>query len=209
MQGRNQRTFTIGCKTMSETKPTRTRYAVVLGSGLKADGSASPVTEIRAKAAAKFIRRHPMTLITSGSLPPYDKSTHGKTEASVMAEIVRAAGIETDILLEDQSFDTYGNGVFTVWNFLRHVEPGTLFVITSPFHLDRSQFIFSKLLGPKWRVRGSKSPEWEHETRHLKADEALARTRRFFDDIESGDLDACIAKLINEVPGYDRGQFAA
>lgn len=78
--------------------------AVVLGSGLKADGTATEVTALRAKAAAALVKSRPMRLIASGSRAPSDTSEHGKTEAAVMAEIVKAEGVPEDVLLEDQSF---------------------------------------------------------------------------------------------------------
>ncbi len=180
----------------------RNKIAVVLGSGLQSDGSATPVTELRARRAATFLRKHPMTLILSGSRSPLDHGEHGKTEASVMAEIVRAQGIETPLLLEDQSFDTLGNAIFTSRRYLQSQEPGTLYIITSPFHMERAKYVFGHVLGHRWRIRGSKCREWQFETRHRKSDDALLRARAFFEDIESGDLEACENKLIELIPAY-------
>lgn len=190
--------------------------AVVLGSGLKTDGSATPVTELRAKAAAAFIACQPMKLILSGSRPPDDPGTHGCTEASVMAEIVRAelatrqdAASEPELLLEDQSFDTFGNAIFTVARYLKNEEPGTLYVITSPFHMERAVYIFEQVLGKKWTVVARESPEWEGETRQPGAPAAMERARAFFSDIEPGDLSACEKKLVARIPAYrDRGLAA-
>ena len=181
----------------------KNKVAVVLGSGLKADGGPSEVTELRALAAAKFVLKRPMKLITSGSLPPYDKSSHGLSEASVMAEIVKASGVETPILIEDESFDTFGNAILSSLRFLKFESPGVLTVVTSPFHAERAVFIFKKVLGHKWRVRSYNAPEWEYETRHLKSEEALVRAREFFSDIVPGDLSACVEKLVTRIPAYE------
>ena len=71
------------------------RIAVVLGSGLKADGSATPVTEIRARAAAELLAtKGRMKVICSGSRAPDDRGEHGSTEAQVMADIIVAQGTE-------------------------------------------------------------------------------------------------------------------
>jgi vancomycin permeability regulator SanA len=180
-----------------------TSVAVVLGSGLRADGTATEVTALRAKAAAAFLKSRPMKLIASGSRAPNDSAEHGRTEAEVMAEIVVAEGVSGgDLLLEDQSFDTFGNAILTVSRHLKNLVPGTLFVVTSPFHMERALFIFKQVLGPKWAVVGQDAPEWEGETRQPGAPAALERARQFFDGIEPGDLDACLAKLIARIPAY-------
>lgn len=180
----------------------RNTVAVVLGSGLHPDGSASAVTELRAKKAAKFIAKNPMTLIASGARSMDDTHGHGKTEASVMLDIIRAHGVESLCYLEELSIDTLGNAIFSTLLYLKDEEPGTLYVITSPFHMERAKYIFSRVLGHRWRVRGSYAPEWDEETRQLKSDEAFERARTFFADIEAGDLAACLAKLIHEKPYY-------
>lgn len=180
-----------------------TSVAVVLGSGLQADGTATEVTALRAKAAASFIKSRPMKLVASGSRAPNDPSDHGKTEAQLMAEIVIAEGVNADdVLLEDQSFDTFGNAIFTVFRHLKNLVPGTLYVVTSPFHMERALYIFRQVLGPKWTVIGQEAQEWSSETRQPGAPAALERARRFFDGIEPGDLDACMKKLIARIPAY-------
>ncbi len=176
--------------------------AVVLGSGLKADGQATEVTALRAKAAAALIQSRPMKLIASGSRAPNDSSAHGKTEAQVMADIVKAEGVSEDVVLEDQSFDTFGNAIFTVSRYLKSEAPGTLFVVTSPFHMERALFIFKHVLGPKWTVVGHVAPEWSGETRQPGAVAALERAHDFFSGIEPGDLTACMDKLVKRIPAY-------
>ena len=75
-------------------------------------------------------------------------------------------------------------------------------MVTSPFHMERSCYIFKKVLGHKWRIRGYQAKEWEQEKRHLKADEALVRARNFFANLEAGDLEACMDKLLSTIPAY-------
>jgi len=176
--------------------------AVVLGSGLKADGTATEVTALRAKTAAALVKSQPMRLIASGSRAPSDTSGHGKTEAAVMAEIIKAEGVSEDVLLEDQSFDTFGNAIFTVSRYLQHMEPGTLFVVTSPFHMERAVYIFEQVLGPKWKVVAHEAPEWSRENRQSGAPAAMVRAREFFEDINPGDLSACMEKLLKRIPAY-------
>jgi len=180
-----------------------TEIAVVLGSGLDSDGNATAVTRLRARTAAAFVAQNFCNLICSGSRAPNDEGKHGKTEAEVMADIVDEEGISFDrVFLEDQSFDTIGNAVYTSCRYLSKMEPGTLTVITSPFHMERSLFIFRNVLGPKWTVEGHEAPEWSGETRQAGAEAAMLRAQEFFTGITPGDLAACQAKLQELIPAY-------
>lgn len=184
-------------------KDKRLTIAVVLGSGITAEGKATPVTEIRARAAAEFIKAHPMRLILSGKRAPSVKAPHGCTEASAMADIVAASGVERPLLLlEDQSFDTLGNAVFTVRRYLAKETPGTLYVITSPFHMQRSLYVFRRVLGRRWKVVPQPAPEWSGETRQAGAAAAMKRAKAFFRGIRPGDLKACEQKLLLQIPAY-------
>lgn len=182
------------------------RVAVVLGSGLKADGSAAPVTEIRAKAAADLLAtKGRMKVICSGSRPPDDKGEHGTTEAQVMADIIVAEGISPKrVLLEDQSFDTLGNAIFTVDRYLKDKQGGTLYVVTSPFHMERALYLFRHVLGSKWTVIAHESPEWSKETRQPGAPAALKRAQDFCAGAEPGDLATLKKKLFELIPAYVR-----
>lgn len=181
----------------------KNEFAVVLGSGLKADGSATPVTEIRAKAAATILAGAKMKVICSGSRPPDDPGEHGLTEASVMADIIHAEGIDRKrILLEDQSFDTLGNAIFTISRYLKGKKRGTLHVVTSPFHMERALFLFRHILGTGWTVVARESHEWSNETRQKGAPAALKRAEEFCSDIAPGDLAAAEKKLFELIPAY-------
>lgn len=180
------------------------RIAVVLGSGLEADGSATPVTEIRAKTAADLLAtKGRMKIICSGSRSLDDKGEHGATEAQVMADIIAAQGISPKrTLLEDQSFDTLGNAIFTVDRYLRNKKGGTLYVVTSQFHMERALYLFRHVLGPRWMVVAHASPEWSGETRQPGAEAALKRAEKFCEGTEVGDFEALKKKLFELIPAY-------
>ncbi len=183
--------------------PNNETIAVVLGSGLAADGSAHPVTEMRARSAAQLLRELNVKLICSGSRSPDDEGTHGSTEAQVMADIVESEGIDgSRILLEDQSFDSFGNAILTARRYLSNQPSGTLYVVTSDFHMPRALYIFSQVLGPGWNVTAYGVPDWQFEHRQLGAPAAMDRALAFFDGIEPGDLDACEKKLFERIPAY-------
>jgi len=184
--------------------PTKFRVAVVLGSGLNADGSATPVTEIRAQAAADLLAtKGRMKVICSGSRSLDDKGVHGQTEAKVMADIIAAQGISAKrLLLEDQSFDTLGNAIFTVDRYLKGKKGGTLYVITSPFHMERALYLFRHALGSGWTVIAHQCVEWSQETRQPGAEAALKRAEDFCAGTEPGDIAALRKKLFERIPAY-------
>ena len=177
--------------------------AVVLGSGLLADGTPTPVTAIRAREAAKLAKEVQLDkLICSGVRAPDDRLT-GNTEAKAMAEIIRAElsnAQEPDICLEDKSMDTLGNGIFTASLFLQTEKPGRLIVVTSPFHMERALYIFGRLLSSDWKIEGHASEEWSGETRQAGAPQAMERARDFFSDIAQGDIAAALSKLSRRKP---------
>lgn len=147
-------------------------------------------------------------LICSGSRPPDDDGKHGSTEAQVMADIIAEAGIDRSrLLLEDQSFDSLGNAVFTARRFLQQ-EKGILYVITNDFHMPRALYIFSQVLGPGWQVVAYGVPDWHEEDRQPGAPAAMERARAFFTGITPGDLDAAEAKLFQIIPAYVNRQAA-
>lgn len=173
----------------------KTTIAVVLGSGLHADGSPTTVTLLRAEAAARFVQDHAMKLILSGSRAAHDPGLHGKTEAQAMAQMAASLGVKPeDMLFEDESYDTFTNAIFTARRYLKDMEPGVLFVITSPFHTERALYIFRMVLGPDWVVVPHRAPEAADETRQLGAAQAMVRAHEFFSDIAPGDLEAAERK---------------
>lgn len=120
-----------------------------------------------------------------------------------MADIIVAQGISPKrILLEDQSFDTLGNAIFTADRYLKGKRGGTLYVVTSPFHMQRAQYLFSHVLGPKWTVIAHASPEWSKETRQPGAPAALKRAQDFCAGSQPGDLEALKKKLFELIPAY-------
>ncbi|MBZ0188942.1 MAG: YdcF family protein [Candidatus Obscuribacterales bacterium] len=108
-----------------------------------------------------------------------------------MAEFVRATGIKPNrLLIEDQSFNTFGNAIYSVDRYLKHRKSGTLYVVTSPFHIERALFIFRQVLGPSWTVIDCPAEKWSEEKRQSGAPQAIERARLFFVGIKPGDLRA-------------------
>ena len=109
-----------------------------------------------------------------------------------MAETIAAAGIPRErLFLEERSRETLGDGVEVAVAYLAKISPRPLFLVTSPFHLERALVVFRSILGFAWQVQAVSAEETpddlanaNRETRYLQ------ETFAFFKGTEPGDLSA-------------------
>jgi uncharacterized SAM-binding protein YcdF (DUF218 family) len=169
---------------------------VVLGGGMRPDGTPAPSTITRAATAAELAAKHPQAaVICSGS--------HGvgrrprKSEAASMADVLVAQGVARErIFLEDESRDTIGNAVHVAERYLASLTPRPIHLVTSPFHLPRSVETFRLVLGPAWVIDGAASGTVSDDAERASHEERfLAQTRAFFADTTPGDVAEIAAKL--------------
>jgi uncharacterized SAM-binding protein YcdF (DUF218 family) len=169
--------------------------AVVLGGGLRADGTPTTSTLLRADAAADLARSRDVALIFSGS--------HGegpgpeRTEARIMADRVVEAGIDrARIFLEDRSRDTLSNAAYVSERYLSKIRPRPLIILTSPFHLARALATFALVLGPAWPLEGHAAARGEREDAHAETEERyLGNPRARLQGIAPGDLPRILERV--------------
>ena len=180
----------------SESVATFPEIIVVLGGGMLPDGVPAPATLARGRAAADLARAHPKAaIICSGS--------HGVgrkprlSEAASMADFIAAEGIERGrTFLEDESRDTIGNAVFVAERYLSAIPPRRVYVVTSPFHLERSVETFRLVLGPAWGIDGVASAAAPDDADRAKHERRfLQQTREFLAGIAPGEVSQIGAKL--------------
>ena len=169
---------------------------VVLGGGMLADGHPAPSTLARAETGADLARERPAAaIICSGSHGVGRKPR--KSEAASMADVIVARGVDAArIFLEDESRDTIGNAVHVAERYLATIAPRPIYVVTSPFHLDRSIETFELVLGQAWPIHGRPSgpvPDDPERARHERR--FLEQTRLFLADTTPGDIAGIAAKL--------------
>src|SRR5262249_43154075 len=103
---------------------------------------------------------------------------------------------ESLVLLEAESVDTIGNAVLVAARYLRGMTPGTLYVVTSPFHLQRATLSFRFVLGEDWDVQGVGSePAADDAVRATTEKGGIDWMDRTFAGITPGDLPSIIARL--------------
>ena len=114
-----------------------------------------------------------------------------------MAELIVAAGIGRErIFLEDQSRDTIGNAVYVAERYLAAIPPRTVYIVTSPFHLERSVETFRLVLGPSWFIVGvASAPAPDDAERAKHEPRFLMQTRAFLAGIAPGEVAPMVTKL--------------
>lgn len=121
-----------------------------------------------------------------------------KTEAEVGKKYLEEKfGIGEDrILYENQSFDTIGNAWFAKKTCLEPFNITSCTIITSDYHIERSEIVFRWVLGPKYAVEfvpvESKLSDVERERRN--------RLERIF-------INYAKAYLLSSIPPGDDGEI--
>ncbi len=114
-----------------------------------------------------------------------------------MADLIEAAGIGGErIFLEDESRDTIGNAIYVAERYLGALAPRPVYVVTSPFHLQRSVETFQLVLGPAWQVEGvASAPAPDDVERGTHERRFLQQTHEFLAGIAPGEVSRMSAKL--------------
>jgi uncharacterized SAM-binding protein YcdF (DUF218 family) len=165
--------------------------AVVLGGGIRADGSPTPSTVARARAAAHLAQKRPdLAIIVSGSHgegPPAPR-----TEAAAMADLITAAGIAPRrVFREERSRDTLGNAIEVASRFLSKIPPRPIYLVSSPFHLERALVAFRHVLGFAWQVQAVAAEDTDDDLERARKETFyLQETFAFFKGLAPGDLKA-------------------
>ena len=185
--------------------------AVVLGSGVASDGTPARTTVLRVRAAARLAKAHPdVNLVVSGD---GRKQIGITSEAEAMKKILLAEGISADrIFLEDQSQDTIGNAVLVAARYFANEAPVAtrkLYVVTSPFHIERALIAFRAVVPNHWNVvgYGSRIASTDAE-RGANESGGVQWMKDFFSGIEQGDIAAAVERLLDCRPHYRSDAFA-
>ena len=132
-------------------------------------------------------------LLLSGGITNHDLN---RSEAQFMKDYCIANGIpEASIILEEKSLDTIGNGVFCAMIVHGKYLPEVIYVVSSCYHMERSEFIFEKCFGPGYRFDFSHCFSFNRPDMNEKESTELAR--RFFSGILDGDIDSIKERLFN------------
>src|SRR5512140_1297840 len=131
-----------------------TNAIVVLGRGVRADGSLGLIARARVDRAVDLFEMGvaPRVIFSGRASLMTDAMPEG-TEAAAMAAHARSRGLPPSAaLLEERARDTVGNAYFvrTVW--LDASRWRAIRVVTSDFHVPRAAWLFRKILGREFDV---------------------------------------------------------
>jgi len=165
--------------------------AVVLGGGISTTGTPSASTLARARTAAHLAQKRPsLAVIASGSHG--DGAAPARSEAAIMSDLIAEAGVPRDrVFLEERSRDTIGNAVEVAALYLARIEPRPVYLVTSPFHLERALVVFRHVLGFAWQVQAVAAEDTDDDLKRANAETTfLQETFSFFEGIRPGDFAA-------------------
>ncbi len=176
---------------------------VVLGGGINTKSQLPEQVKKRLDKAAKLFKRqktaHILLCGRYSFLYPKDKIPK-KTEAEAMRDYLLALGIKkSDISLEKQSKDTIGNAYYAKRTYFIPKKEIRAIIITSQFHKKRTQFIFQKVFGSKYRFKfvSTPSPIKGKEKKQIIArqKQLLGQTKEILADMKPGDHNFLKGKL--------------
>lgn len=181
---------------------------VVLGRGVDADGALPRLAKQRVQRAAElYAWETAPRIIFSGRCSLMTDVLPAITEARAMADYALSLGLpRSALLVEEESRDTIGNAYFVLRRFLEPNDWNSIRVVTSDFHIQRTAWIFQRILGLGYDVSFSPAPsELDHSTIAARAREEADITAFLMEwlaDIPDGDPLALARLIWQEHPGY-------
>ncbi|MBV1835760.1 YdcF family protein [Acetobacter estunensis] len=136
---------------------------IVFGAALEPDGTPRPVLRARLDAALRFGRERADTVyLLTGGVP-----CAGRTEAAVMADILREQGVPKDaLLLEARSRDTCESTIACTRLLWKKGYAGPVVLVTSDFHMMRCTAMM-RALG--WKTQAVPAPACLGRSRSWRA----------------------------------------
>jgi uncharacterized SAM-binding protein YcdF (DUF218 family) len=202
---------TANSSTMTEAgrrRADKTDAIVVLGRGVRQDGSIGLVSRARVDRAIELYRIGVAPrIIFAGRSALMGDDHPNVTEAAAMAAYAKGHGLPpVATFLEDQSRDTIGNAWFVRRHWLEPNEWRSIRVVTTDYHIPRAAWIFRKVLGSSWDVSFSAaaSDQFAASVASRARDESdiAAFLAGWLADIDDGDV-AAIERLISrDHPAY-------
>lgn len=180
---------------------------VVLGGGVRPDGSLSTVSRTRVERAVEvFHAGVAPRMVLSGRCGLTD-SDPVVTEAAAMAAHAGELGVPgSALLLEEESRDTLGNAYFTRARLLEPHGWSSIRVVTSDFHLSRAAWVFRKVLGGRYDFSfvsaASGLSARELIDRALEECRILIFLNEWLQALEEADEHALDRLMAHEHPGY-------
>ncbi|MCD6081735.1 YdcF family protein [candidate division WOR-3 bacterium] len=188
----------------------RVDVLIVPGGGIDKYGRLKPTSLQRVdKAVELFKEGVTQYVIFSGAWSFMYTYKPPITEARAMQEYAITHGIPYDkILLDEEACDTIGNAYFPKVRIIKPRGWRNIMVVTSEFHLKRTQYVFEKVFGPDYNLKfiAVTSALPQDVLTHVIDTERknLELTRRKIGQIPAGDDKAIGEFLFTKHPAYTK-----
>jgi len=186
----------------------RTDAIVVLGRGVRPDGSLGLIARARVDRALElFAMGIAPRIIFAGRSALMGPDSPSVTEADAMAAYATSHGLRADArFIEDESRDTIGNAYFTWRRWLQPNDWRSIRVVTTDYHIPRAAWIFRKVLGSAYDVSFTAAPSDRFASsvasRARDESDIAAFLAGWLGGIEDGDSAAIERLITNDHPGY-------
>jgi uncharacterized SAM-binding protein YcdF (DUF218 family) len=123
---------------------------------------------------------------------------------SMKSYIIQNSNIDCKLIFtETNSRDTVGDAIFSKINVVNKKSVTNLLVVTSDYHILRTQKIFSFVYGKKYRVEVEGSKNTHIKDKALLEDESLKAFYETFKGIQTGNDDLILNRLCSNHPFYN------
>jgi uncharacterized SAM-binding protein YcdF (DUF218 family) len=124
-----------------------------------------------------------------------------------MRKYALSLGIHDDqIIIEKKSKDTLGNAYYTKADFLEKNGWRDIVIVTSDFHINRTQFLFDTVLGPEYTIEYVSVPTSMDQEKRVSFESAEKITidvlKNIIGSIQPGDTKVIKEALFTKHPGY-------
>ena len=179
---------------------------LVLGSGVTPQGELTLMGKSRVEKGVELYKKgYAQRMLFCGGYSYILKIKPIRTEARAMQIYARSLGVpEAHIFLEEESKDTLGNAYFSK-QFLERQNWTSFFVVTSNYHLPKTEYAFKKVFGKEFHF------EIIPALTYLPSDEILQRLdsekeklkvyKEYIGNVLDGD-DRAIRKALAILPWY-------
>lgn len=179
---------------------------LVLGSGVTPDGNLTLIGKSRVEKGVELYKKNCASrMLFCGKYSYRLSQVPKKTEAQAMRDYALTLGVTpSHCYLEEQSKDTLGNAYFAK-AFLERQSWKSFFVVTSHYHLPKTEFAFKKVFGKEF------SFELIPSLTYLSAEEILERLdsekekialyKKSLENVHDGD-ERAVAEAMSQLPWY-------
>jgi uncharacterized SAM-binding protein YcdF (DUF218 family) len=186
---------------------------IVLGGGLNPNNTLPLTAQLRVKHAIGLYQQNVAPIVVmSGRWSMLATTPYITTEAETMRQYaIRNAVIPPDaILAESNSMDTLGNAYYTCINFAQPKNWQRILVVTSDWHVKRSQYLFNLVMADSCAVEISAVPSKlsasEIAAKTALEDQIMAFYKQKLDNVVPGDLNI-VKAVLDLFPGYNPFPF--